>query len=167
MNTGDTAWVMISAALVLFMTVGLAFSYGGLEPRRNILQMPAMNVFTIAVVTILWITVGFSLALGPDAGLGLIGKLHYAGLSNMSGVWPGTGIQVIAVLAVSGFTIGATYLLGVTIITTIGLRASEHEENTRQVISFGEADEVLLDLARASAPSGSGRSASGTPTANR
>jgi len=38
-NAGDAAWVMVSAALVLFMTVGLAFFYGGLEPRRNVLQM--------------------------------------------------------------------------------------------------------------------------------
>ncbi len=51
-NAGDTARVLVSAALVLFMTVGLAFFYGGLEPRRNVLHMVAMNMFTIAIVTI-------------------------------------------------------------------------------------------------------------------
>jgi len=67
------------------MTVGLAVFDGGLEPRRNGLQMIAMNLFTIAIVTITWATVGFSLAFGPDAGHGLIGNLHYAGLANMGG----------------------------------------------------------------------------------
>lgn len=88
---------MVSAALVLFMTVGLAFFYGGLEPRRNVLQTVAMNLFTIAIVT--WIAAGFSLAFGPDAGHGLIGNLHYAGLANMSGLWPGTHIPKLAFMA--------------------------------------------------------------------
>jgi ammonium transporter len=99
MNAGDTAWVMVSAALVLFMTVGLAFFYGGLEPRRNVLQMVAMNLFTIAIVTITWVAVGFSLAFGPDAGHGLIGNLHYAGLANMGGLWPGTRIPKLDFMA--------------------------------------------------------------------
>jgi Amt family ammonium transporter len=98
-NAGDTAWVMVSAALVLFMTVGLAFFYGGLEPRRNVLQMVAMNLFTIAIVTITWVAVGFSLAFGPDVGHGLIGNLHYAGLANMSGLWPGTHISKLDFMA--------------------------------------------------------------------
>jgi len=98
-NTGDTAWVLISAALVLFMTVGLAFFYGGLEPRRNVLHMVAMNFFTIAIVTLTWVTLGFTLAFGPDAGHGLIGNLHYAGLANMSGLWPGTHIPKLDFMA--------------------------------------------------------------------
>jgi Amt family ammonium transporter len=98
-NTGDTAWVMISAALVLFMTVGLAFFYGGLEPHRNVLHMVAMNIFTIAIVTLTWVTLGFTLAFGPDAGHGLIGNLHYAGLANMSGLWPGTHIPKLDFMA--------------------------------------------------------------------
>lgn len=48
MDTGDTAWVLASAALVLFMTVGLCFFYGGLEPRRNVLHMLMMNFLAIA-----------------------------------------------------------------------------------------------------------------------
>jgi len=98
-NTGDTAWVLISAALVLFMTVGLAFFYGGLEPHRNVLHMVAMNMFTIAIVTLTWVTLGFTLAFGPDAGHGLIGNLHYAGLANMSGLWPGTHIPKLDFMA--------------------------------------------------------------------
>jgi len=92
MSPGDTAWVLMSAALVLFMTVGLAFFYGGLEPKRNVLDMLAMNFFTIALVTIVWCEIGFSLAFGPDVGAGLIGNLHFFGLRNMSGLWPGTHI---------------------------------------------------------------------------
>ncbi len=92
MNAGDTAWVLMSAALVLFMTVGLAFFYGGLEPKRNVLDMMAMNFFTISLVTVVWVLIGFSLAFAPDAGFGLIGGLHYAALDNMGGLWPGTHI---------------------------------------------------------------------------
>ena len=99
MNAGDTAWVMVSAALVLFMTIGLAFFYGGLEPRRNVLNMVAMNLFTVAIVTIIWVAVGFSLAFGPDAGHGLIGNLHYAGLANTGGLWPGTHIPKLDFMA--------------------------------------------------------------------
>ncbi len=95
-NAGDTAWLLASAALVLFMTVGLAFFYGGLEPQRNVLNMLIMNFFTIAIVTVVWVLIGFSLAFGPDAGTGLIGNLHYAALRNMGGVWPGTHIPELA-----------------------------------------------------------------------
>ncbi len=95
-SPGDTAWMLASAALVLFMTVGLAFFYGGLEPERNVLSMLMMNFFTIAIVTIVWVLIGFSLAFGPDAGAGFIGNLHYAALRNMGGVWPGTHIPKLA-----------------------------------------------------------------------
>jgi len=95
-DTGDTAWVLASAALVLFMTVGLAFFYGGLEPRRNVLHMLMMNFFSIALVTVVWSVIGFSLAFGPDVGHGLIGNLHYAALTNMGGVWPGTHVPKLA-----------------------------------------------------------------------
>ena len=99
MNTGDTAWLLTSATLVLFMTVGLAFFYGGLEPRRNVLHMLMMNFFTISLVTVSWTVVGFSLAFGPDVGHGFIGDLHYAFLMNMGGVWPGTHIPKLVFMA--------------------------------------------------------------------
>ncbi len=99
MNSGDTAWLLTSAALVLFMTVGLAFFYGGLEPRRNVLHMLMMNFFSIAIVTVVWSLLGFTLAFGPDVGGGFIGNLHYAALQNMGGVWPGTHIPKLAFMA--------------------------------------------------------------------
>jgi len=98
-NTGDTAWLLTSSALVLFMTVGLAFFYGGLEPRRNVLHMLMMNFFTISLVTVTWVMVGFSLAFGPDVGHGFIGNLHYAFLMNMGGTWPGTHVPKVVFMA--------------------------------------------------------------------
>ena len=99
MNSGDTAWLLTSAALVLFMTVGLAFFYGGLEPRRNVLHMLMMNFFSIAIVTVVWSLLGFTLAFGPDVGGGFIGNLHYAALMHMGGVWPGTHIPKLVFMA--------------------------------------------------------------------
>jgi len=99
LNSGDTAWLLTSAALVLFMTVGLAFFYGGLEPRRNVLHMLMMNFFTISIVTVVWSLIGFTLAFGPDVGGGFIGNLHYAALTNMNGVWPGTHIPKLVFMA--------------------------------------------------------------------
>ncbi|MFZ1063291.1 MAG: ammonium transporter [Acidimicrobiales bacterium] len=99
MSSGDTAWLLVSAALVLFMTVGLAFFYGGLETERNVLDMLAMNFFTITLVTILWALLGFTLAFGPDVGHGFIGNLHFFALNNMGGVWPGTRVPKLAFMA--------------------------------------------------------------------
>src|SRR5438046_2316963 len=92
-NTGDTAWVLASAALVLFMTPGLALFYGGMVRGKNVLSMLMSNFFTITIVTIIWVVIGFTLAFGPDAGGGLIGKLDFAGLKDVNGsVLPGQTI---------------------------------------------------------------------------
>ena len=84
MNTGDTAWVLVSTALVLFMTPGLALFYGGMVRSKNVLNMLMKNFFTISIVTLIWIVIGFTLAFGPDAGGGIIGKLDFIGLKNIS-----------------------------------------------------------------------------------
>jgi Amt family ammonium transporter len=81
------------------MTVGLAFFYGGLEPRRNVLHMLMMNFFSIAIVTVVWSLLGFTLAFGPDVGGGLIGNFHYAFLMHMGGVWPGTHVPKLVFMA--------------------------------------------------------------------
>ena len=75
MNSGDTAWVLISAALVLFMTPGLALFYGGMVRSKGVLAVMMQSFICIGVVTVLWAVVAFSLAFGNDAGGGLIGKL--------------------------------------------------------------------------------------------
>ncbi len=80
-NTGDTAWVLASAALVLIMTPGLAFFYGGMVRSKNVLTMLMQNFICIGIVSVLWVICQFSLAFGK--GNGFIGDLHYAGLGNM------------------------------------------------------------------------------------
>ena len=85
MNTGDTAWMLISAALVLFMTPGLAFFYGGMVRSKNVLAMLAQNVVCMGVVTMLWVVVGASLAFGKDHG-GVVGGLDLVGLGDVKGI---------------------------------------------------------------------------------
>ena len=94
MNTGDTAWVLVSAALVLFMTPGLALFYGGMVRSKNVLGMIMQSFFCMGIVTVLWVLVGFSLAFGPDAGHGLIGGLGMAGLRHLGAGVPGFHLDV-------------------------------------------------------------------------
>jgi len=82
-DTGDTAWVLISSALVLVMVVpGLALFYGGLVRSKNVLGTVMQSFAILAVVSILWILLGYSLSFGPDKG-GVIGGLDWAGLSGV------------------------------------------------------------------------------------
>ena len=74
MNSGDTAWVLISAALVLLMTPGLAFFYGGMTRAKGVLNMMMMSFGAIAVVGVIWILFGYSAAFGTDIGGGLLGN---------------------------------------------------------------------------------------------
>lgn len=94
MDSGDTAWVLVSAALVLFMTPGLALFYGGMVRSKNVLNMLLKNFFTISIVTLIWVLIGFTLAFAPDAGGGLVGGLSFLGLRGITGAhpWPGTHI---------------------------------------------------------------------------
>lgn len=71
-NTGDTAWMLAAAALVLLMTPGLAYFYGGMVNAKNIVSTMLQSVISMAVISVLWIVVGFSLAFGDDIG-GFIG----------------------------------------------------------------------------------------------
>ena len=78
MNTGDTALVLISAALVALMTPGLAFFYGGLVRRKNVLSIMMQSFISMGVVTIIWVLVGFSLAFSGDNS-GIIGDFSWVG----------------------------------------------------------------------------------------
>ena len=77
-DTGDTGWVLGSAALVLFMTPGLALFYGGLVRSKNVLGTMMHSVAAIAIVSVVWVLAGYSLAFGPDVG-GVIGGLAHLG----------------------------------------------------------------------------------------
>lgn len=78
-NSGDTAWVLISSALVIMMTPALAFFYGGMVRKKNILSTLMLSVTILALISIQWVCFGYSLAFGPDKG-GLIGNLSWIGL---------------------------------------------------------------------------------------
>jgi ammonium transporter, Amt family len=93
-DSGDTAWVLGSAALVLFMTPGLALFYGGMVRSKNVLAMMVQNLATIGVVSIVWTLAAYSLAFGPDAGGGLIGTLHFAGFAHPEAPVPGLHLTV-------------------------------------------------------------------------
>ncbi|MBX3030860.1 MAG: ammonium transporter [Chloroflexi bacterium] len=68
MNNGDTAWLLVSAALVMLMLPGLALFYGGLVRRKNVLSTIMHSFFGLALVTIVWVVVGFGIAFGPSVG---------------------------------------------------------------------------------------------------
>ncbi|HNL65417.1 MAG TPA: ammonia channel protein, partial [Ferruginibacter sp.] len=72
-NSADTAWMLTAAALVLIMTPGLAFFYGGMVSKKNVISTMLQSFISMAVITILWVIVGFSLAFG-DSFHGIIGN---------------------------------------------------------------------------------------------
>ncbi len=78
-NSGDTAWMLTSAALVLFMTPGLALFYGGMVRSKNVLSMLMKNYVAMGIVTVTWVAIGFSLAFSGDVG-NVIGNLNLWGL---------------------------------------------------------------------------------------
>ena len=89
MNSGDTAWVLMSSALVLLMTMpGLAFFYGGLVRRKNVLSILMQCFIILCVISLQWMLFGYSLAFGPDFH-GIIGNLSWTGLHGV-GAAPNT-----------------------------------------------------------------------------
>ncbi len=101
MDSGDTAWVLASAALVLLMTPGLAFFYGGLVREKNVIATIMQGFSIIAVVSLLWVFWGYSLAFGPDHG-GFIGDLSWFGLRHV-GSEPGPYAATVPHLAYMAF----------------------------------------------------------------
>jgi Amt family ammonium transporter len=82
MNSGDTAFMMISSAMVLFMTPGLAFFYGGLERRKNVLNTMMSSFFIMGLAAVLWVLVGYSLSFSGDI-MGIVGNLKWVGLNHV------------------------------------------------------------------------------------
>jgi Amt family ammonium transporter len=85
MDPGSIAWLLASSAMVLFMTPGLALFYGGMVRSKNVLSMLMSNFFTISIVTVIWVVIGFSLAFGADLGGGLLGGFEFVGFDGLSG----------------------------------------------------------------------------------
>jgi Amt family ammonium transporter len=107
LNAGSTAWVLASAALVMLMTPGLAFFYGGMVRSRSVLNMLMMNFMCLAIVGVLWCLYGFSLAFGNDAFGGLIGDFQFLGMGGMGSAdaptLVGTAPDVIPIWAFAMF----------------------------------------------------------------
>ena len=81
-NTGDTAWILLSAALVMLMTPALGFFYGGLVRRKNVLATIMHSFFILCLISIQWVLWGYTLAFGPDQG-GFIGGLDFLAMSGV------------------------------------------------------------------------------------
>ena len=90
MNSGDTAWMLMATAMVMIMLPGLALFYGGLVRSKNVLSTVMHSWFGLALVSIVWVVIGFTLAFGTDVnGWGLIGGLDFAFFNNV-GMEPST-----------------------------------------------------------------------------
>jgi Amt family ammonium transporter len=89
LDAGDTAWLLVSSALVLLMTPALALFYGGMVRRKNVLSTIMHSLTAIPVISVLWALLGYSLAFGPTRH-GLIGGLSFAGMNGLAGATHGT-----------------------------------------------------------------------------
>jgi len=95
LNAGDTAWMLASCALVLLMTPGLAFFYGGMVRTKSVLNMMMMSMVTVGIVSVLWVVFGYELAFGSKAGSAWYGNIGFSNLgarveelANNGGVYP-------------------------------------------------------------------------------
>src|SRR5215469_5233198 len=95
-NTGDTAWMLVSTALVMLMTPGLALFYGGMVQRKNVLSTFMHSFTCLALISVQWVVIGYSLAFGPTHG-GFIGGFDFAMLHDV-GADPAFGKTIPAAL---------------------------------------------------------------------
>jgi Amt family ammonium transporter len=93
-DSGDTGWVLVCTALVLLMTPGLAFFYAGMVRAKSVLSMLMQNYVCIAVVTVVWVVLGYTLAFGSDVGAGLLGGLRFTGLAHTAEPVPGLTLHI-------------------------------------------------------------------------
>jgi len=116
-DTGDTAFVLLCSALVMLMTPGLAFFYGGLVRKKNVLSILMQCLTIMGIVSVQWVLFGYSLSFGPDIGQ-FIGSLNWAGLNAVttdpSDVYAATiphlgfaGFQLMFAIITAGLIIGA------------------------------------------------------------
>ena len=104
LNSGDTAWMLASTALVLLMTPGLAFFYGGMVRTKSVLNMMMMSFITIGIVSILWVIYGFELAFGYKANSAWFGNISLSGLGGMVNDFTNNGgVYPIPVLVFAAF----------------------------------------------------------------
>ena len=109
-DSGDTAWLLVSTALVMLMTPGLAFFYGGMVRRKNVLGTIMHSFMILCVVSVVWVLWGYTLAFGPDVG-GLIGNLQWLGLNGVGAEPNGTVPHYIFMMFQGMFAIITTALI--------------------------------------------------------
>ena len=112
-DTGDTAWVLVSAALVMLMTPGLAFFYCGMVARKHVLGTIMQSYALLAAITVQWVLIGYSLSFGPDVK-SVIGTLAWFGLK-------GVGATI-------GYAVVVSWVLLKIVDATMGLRVTPEEE---------------------------------------
>jgi Amt family ammonium transporter len=122
-DTGSTAWMLVCAAMVLFMTPGLALFYAGMVRSKNVLSSTMHSLFAMGLVSVIWAVIGYTLAFGPDMG-GLIGGLRFLGLDGVLGSVTGTGTSAIPT------SVFAMYQ-GMFAIITVGLITGAMAERMR------------------------------------
>jgi Amt family ammonium transporter len=113
-DTGNTAWVLISTALVLFMTPGLAFFYGGMVRSKNVLGMLMQNFFAMGLLAIVWVAIAFSLAFGAAGNGGVIGNFDFAFLKDVT---PGAAPEEFLSFLTIPFVLFCAYQMTFAIIT--------------------------------------------------
>jgi Amt family ammonium transporter len=113
MDSGNTAWMLISTALVLFMTPGLAFFYGGMVRSKNVLGMLMQNFAAMGLIGVLWVLIGFTLAFGDGGNAGVIGNFDFLGFDGVTGNTLGPDFFALSI----PFILFAAYQMTFAIIT--------------------------------------------------
>jgi Amt family ammonium transporter len=131
-NSGDTAWVLVSAALVMLMTPALGLFYGGMVRKKSVLAIIMQSFIILALISIQWVLFGYSLAFGPDTGRGLIGGLQWLGLN---GVGAAPNPDYAATLPASVFMVFQMMFAVITPALITGAFADRMKFSTMMVFS--------------------------------
>ncbi|MGA9140769.1 MAG: ammonium transporter, partial [Methanocella sp.] len=128
-DTGNTAWVLVSIALVMLMTPGVGLFYGGLVRRKNIVSMIALSFVAFALISLLWVLFGYSLAFGSDIG-GVIGGLNFLGLN-------GVGLDPIGSMTIPALTFAMFQMMFATVTLAILTSVFAERVKLSSFIVFG------------------------------
>ncbi|CAN5707170.1 ammonium transporter [soil metagenome] len=115
-DSGNTAWILMATALVLFMTPGLAFFYAGMVRAKNVLGMLMQNFFAMGILGVLWVLVAFSLAFGDAGNGGVIGNFDFVGFRDVDLLAGGGGNEFLGFLTIP-FVLFAAFQMTFAIIT--------------------------------------------------